>query len=290
MENISTDLEEDLRAIDNAPVARFDLLAKAGRLDPRVDFRNARLAGVPLAEADLRGFDFTGSDLRGTMLRRAIIDHTTTLCEATLDDEDIQHLRHHQLLPLDPLERYKLREQADAHQATSKAAVLLGDPEGESAHFKQALELYTRLNDHIAEANCRFELGRIAFKERRFTEAVEYIERAKELFRDAFHSLSEADCNNMLGKIYLRLKKYADAEASYISSLEIYKWTLARYREGECLLELGEVSLKQGSKLRAMRHLQEALDLAISDGDSKLATKARTRLEILKAEPKSGEI
>ena len=60
-------------------------LADAGGLDPKRDFRGIFLNGLPLADQDIRGFDFSGSDLRNTGVERAKRDHTTKLEYAIFD-------------------------------------------------------------------------------------------------------------------------------------------------------------------------------------------------------------
>ena len=75
-----TPMEAALRRIDDIvssdKTSFRDLAADAG-LDPRHDFRNVQLNGVPLADQDIRGFDFSGADLRHTGVERARRDHTT---------------------------------------------------------------------------------------------------------------------------------------------------------------------------------------------------------------------
>ncbi|HEX8166048.1 MAG TPA: hypothetical protein VF601_09705 [Beijerinckiaceae bacterium] len=60
-------------------------LASAAGLDPKRDFRGIYLNGVPLVEQDLRGFDFSGSDLRNTGVERAKRDRTTIFDSAIFD-------------------------------------------------------------------------------------------------------------------------------------------------------------------------------------------------------------
>src|SRR5262245_60780151 len=60
-----------LAAIDAEPTGEFSELVKAAQFDPKADFRHAFLVGISLEDADISGFDFSGSDLRGTGLRYA---------------------------------------------------------------------------------------------------------------------------------------------------------------------------------------------------------------------------
>jgi EAL domain-containing protein (putative c-di-GMP-specific phosphodiesterase class I) len=68
---------------------RFEVLAQAAGLDPKRDFRSRDLRALYFAAADLAGFDFTDSDLRGTALRLAArIDDKTIIAGALLDRTD----------------------------------------------------------------------------------------------------------------------------------------------------------------------------------------------------------
>jgi pentatricopeptide repeat protein len=77
-----------LRRIENILTTEdvsFKGLATAAGLDPTRDFRGVYLNGVPLADQDLRGFDFSGSDLRNTGIERARRDRSTILELAIFD-------------------------------------------------------------------------------------------------------------------------------------------------------------------------------------------------------------
>lgn len=77
-----------LRKIENILTTEdvsFKGLASAAGLDVTRDFRGVYLNGVPLADQDLRGFDFSGSDLRNTDIERAKRDRSTILELAIFD-------------------------------------------------------------------------------------------------------------------------------------------------------------------------------------------------------------
>lgn len=80
---------EELEAIDlvsNSDNPRFDLLVKLSGLDPKHDFTHSDLRRLNMCGADLRGFDFTGSDLRQCAKNaNTKIDDSTILVDATTD-------------------------------------------------------------------------------------------------------------------------------------------------------------------------------------------------------------
>jgi hypothetical protein len=63
----------------------FSTLVRMAGLNPASDFRGRDLRGWPLADEDVRGFDFTGSDLRSTGIENSLQDATTILTDAKLD-------------------------------------------------------------------------------------------------------------------------------------------------------------------------------------------------------------
>ncbi|CAK07428.1 pentapeptide repeat-containing protein [Rhizobium ruizarguesonis] len=85
-------LTDDLSAADLAAIetmattadSSFANLVKIGGFDPKVDFRYGNFRGMDLGDADLRGFDFTGADLR-EVSGECTIDSTTILDSALLD-------------------------------------------------------------------------------------------------------------------------------------------------------------------------------------------------------------
>ncbi len=64
-------LMTQIASIASTPDCTLLGLARAAGLEPARDFRNITLNGLPLADEDVSGFDFSGSDLRGTGIERA---------------------------------------------------------------------------------------------------------------------------------------------------------------------------------------------------------------------------
>ena len=87
-QNRAADLASLFRKIENILTTEdvsFKGLSNAAGLDPSRDFREIYLNGVPLSDQDLRGFDFSGSDLRNTGIERARRDRSTILELAIFD-------------------------------------------------------------------------------------------------------------------------------------------------------------------------------------------------------------
>lgn len=87
---------EELEAIDRVFASdspRFDFLVDLAGLDPKRDFTFSDLRRLNMCGADLRGFDFTGSDLRHCAKNaNTLIDHTTTLTDAATDWIELEAL------------------------------------------------------------------------------------------------------------------------------------------------------------------------------------------------------
>jgi Pentapeptide repeats (8 copies) len=88
---LSPEAAKSFNNLDECISADFSVLAAAAGLNKAVDFIDIDLSDLPLGQSksDLRGFNFTGADLRGTQIRRAHIDETTIFTNATkLDAKD----------------------------------------------------------------------------------------------------------------------------------------------------------------------------------------------------------
>lgn len=70
-DNILVNLLEEIESLMTAEDASIKGLAKAAGLDPARDFQGIYLQGMPLAEQDVDGFDFSESDLSDTGIENA---------------------------------------------------------------------------------------------------------------------------------------------------------------------------------------------------------------------------
>ncbi len=82
------ELEARLAALYAESDVRFHALVRAAGLRPTEDFRDRDLRALNFLDAELEGFDFSGSDLRGTGLRFAHLGLSTKLDRVLLDEED----------------------------------------------------------------------------------------------------------------------------------------------------------------------------------------------------------
>ncbi len=84
---------EAIELVSNSDNPRFDLLVKLSGLDPKQDFTHSDLRRLNMCGADLRGFDFTGSDLRYCARNaNTLIDDTTILTDAATDWIELEAL------------------------------------------------------------------------------------------------------------------------------------------------------------------------------------------------------
>lgn len=136
---------ETIRDVLDAETGEFRALAKAAALDPKVDFRNVELNGVPLADQDLSGFDFTGADLRDTGVERAKYNASTIFASARFSGRSLdprvqafnQKLRS---LPFDGVEaalndKLQNRRFADIDVASFTAAIRKAPDEKRARHW-----------------------------------------------------------------------------------------------------------------------------------------------------------
>lgn len=94
VEDILTPAElEAIELVSSSKTPRFDLLVKLSGLDPQTDFTHSDLRRLNLCGADLRGYDFTGSDLRLCARNdRTLVDDTTILTDAKIDWIELEAL------------------------------------------------------------------------------------------------------------------------------------------------------------------------------------------------------
>jgi hypothetical protein len=86
-------LHDQLGAIYAEPSGLFHKLVEAAGLAPQRDFHDRDLQDIRFTGADVRGFDFSRSDLRGTRLRYVSqINLTTVLNDAIIDQDDYDWL------------------------------------------------------------------------------------------------------------------------------------------------------------------------------------------------------
>ena len=88
--------QNDIESIDRVLASanpRFDLLAKIAALDPQNDFTFSDFRKLNMCGADLRGFDFSGSDLRQCVRNsNTLIDETTNFSDALVDWIEVDSL------------------------------------------------------------------------------------------------------------------------------------------------------------------------------------------------------
>jgi UDP-3-O-[3-hydroxymyristoyl] N-acetylglucosamine deacetylase len=79
-----TELVARIQAVFEADNCIFSSLARSAGLNPAKDFRYVNLAKVDFGGSDIRGYDFTGSNLDGSIWTDAIYDHATIVTHASL--------------------------------------------------------------------------------------------------------------------------------------------------------------------------------------------------------------
>jgi hypothetical protein len=83
---LSNDAISSLEEIAHTADCTFSKLATIAGLNPERDFRFADLRELDFSHSDLRGYDFTGADLTSVVGAHAIVDETTILADAIVDD------------------------------------------------------------------------------------------------------------------------------------------------------------------------------------------------------------
>jgi tetratricopeptide (TPR) repeat protein len=246
-----------LTAIDNESTGEFRNLVEAAQLDPKIDFRHASLAGLPLEGADISGFDLSGSDLRGTCVRKAkkfdgvVISHDTKLDPADKEWWSSWKEREWERL-MRQAETLIVRGQVLGETALLAEAVTI---------CKMALSLVTRTSNSIAWAINQNSLGDALCSLGERESGTARLEEAVAAFRDALKirtreraPLNWATTQTNLGAALYRLGEResvtARLEEAVLAFREVLKertrerapldWAKTQNDLGTALLRLGE--------------------------------------------------
>jgi tetratricopeptide (TPR) repeat protein/transcriptional regulator with XRE-family HTH domain len=207
--------------------------------------------------------------------------------------------------------------QAHAHRTLGRAHVSLNTLDAAGVHFRQALDLFDKLGDHIGYARTHHNLAGLYERRGRFADALRHAEqalalcraaghrvgqasalgavgwfrahlgdhrraigdvrRSLTLFRDLDHAHGQAAAWDSMGFILHRLARHSSAATSYVRAIDLYRRTEDRYEQARSLHTLGDVHQDAGDPVAARTAWQEAL--AIFDQlRHPQATEVRARL------------
>ncbi|MGC9671358.1 BTAD domain-containing putative transcriptional regulator [Planosporangium sp. 12N6] len=130
-----------------------------------------------------------------------------------------------------------------------------------------ALDASEHLNDQVALAVTRKNLGTACWQTGKYDEALEHYRYALAGYRAVGDDHGRSAVLNNLGLIYRSLHRYEDAVDHYREALVLARKTGDRQGEGQTLGNLGSVYERLGRYETAIDHTRQALDLMRETGD-----------------------
>ncbi|GAA5841257.1 hypothetical protein JCM11251_001606 [Rhodosporidiobolus azoricus] len=132
-------------------------------------------------------------------------------------------------------------------------------------YYLQARVIFRRRNDIVEDANCSYQLGKIAVACKSFEAAVLYFEEASALFHEAHKPVDEAWALYRLALVMLKVKT-AELALDYLNEAKrlFSEAGNEKAAEGSCLLRMGEILNADNESTNgplAEALLQEALEL-----------------------------
>jgi tetratricopeptide (TPR) repeat protein len=207
-----------------------------------------------------------------------------------------------------------------SHYLLGHAQAQAGDYRAADPNFRQALDMFRRVEDRANEAVVLNGLAGMLEKQERYTEALAvaldalrmlksagywwtqatlengvgwlyahlgqydqaltYCQRALSLHRESGYRGGTADTLDSLGYVYLRLADFSQAKAHYAGAVEVYREIGSLIGQGNSLGGLGDALLGEGSPVAAAAAWREAITI-LDRLPHPLADEIRVRLRAL---------
>jgi tetratricopeptide (TPR) repeat protein len=153
-------------------------------------------------------------------------------------------------------------------------------------YLDRALIEYTAASIHLEQAGhtrylARVEnnIGFIQLQLKRYSDAIEHLDRARRIFIDLKDSGSVAQVNETRARVFLAQERYADAEHAALSAVNALEHGGEQSLLAEALTTYGTAIARTGRHAIALDTLLRAANVADTAGDP--ASSARTRLVII---------
>ncbi|KZM74857.1 ATP-binding protein [Nocardia terpenica] len=127
---------------------------------------------------------------------------------------------------------------------------------------RQAIALAQRIDDRLAEANSRVDLGTVCQRTGNHHDAAPALQQAFTIYRRLGNRLGQANALNGLGSLHYRTANYRDATNLLQRALTIHRDLGDRVGQATSLAVLGMVHWRSGDLPRAIDLLRQALALS----------------------------
>ncbi len=158
-------------------------------------------------------------------------------------------------------------ERAGVMHQLGQVLALVGKWQEAEQIYKQVLQLATGQGDRNTLAWCQTSLAELSYKQGLYSEAADWLERARQIFQEDGNMVGLGQVLHYGGTQAAQQGKFAEARPLYLRSLEIRRQLNDRVNISSLLSNLGIISRLQAD-LQSARSLQEeALEIRRQLGD-----------------------
>jgi DNA-binding SARP family transcriptional activator len=167
---------------------------------------------------------------------------------------------------------------AEAHRSLGRALVRLGQAPAAHDHYRQALDLFVRLDDGLGQLRTHVNISLLFEQQRRYHEMLQHALLAMELLRDVDDRAAQANVLNQVGWSYALVEDYEQAVTHCRRAISLHREVGDRDGEAATWDSLGYAYHHLRRYPEAVGCLQRALDLFRDLGDPYEEAGTLTRL------------
>lgn len=139
-----------------------------------------------------------------------------------------------------------------------------GEYEKARSYYDQALDIAVAEHFEFNKAAIWLNMGEISYQMGQFESSKHYVEMAYEIVLRENHILEQGESESKLGRVMIALGDYTRAKHYLNTASEKFEKMHNKYYLVELLIEMA--NLDEASKQSPIKHLEEALDIAIVSG------------------------
>lgn len=150
------------------------------------------------------------------------------------------------------------------------------DYERAASYYERALEIAITEKYEFNKAAIWLNMSEINYQMGRYEVSLDYVKRAYEIVLNENHVLEQGEAESKLGRVMIALGDYTSARHYLNTASEKFEKMHNKYYLVELLIEMA--NLDEASEKSPIKHLQEALDIAIVSGLGKKEGEIYSRL------------
>ena len=163
--------------------------------------------------------------------------------------------------------------EANIFVALGVLAFRTGDLEKAQTKYKEALRIYSDINEKKGKANAFWTLGDLAFRTGALEKAEIRFEEALKIYRDIDVALGEANALLRLGVLAFQTGDLEKAQTKYREALRIYRDIDAKIGEANTTRALGDLAMWTSNFEEAQKRYERALTIYqhtdVKDGEAR---------------------